>query len=108
MSNQFPDLPGGADAATFTRASLPDWPRLMNERQAAAYLSIGTTSLRKHAPKPKKVGGRSLWDRRDLDRFADGAGGVQALDDGDVQAQAKDVERAWLEGRKRRKGQGDG
>lgn len=74
------------------------WPRLMGEADAAAYLSIGTTTLREKGPKPKKLGQRSLWDRRDLDRFADALAG-QPLDDADAGSHSRDVERAWLESR---------
>jgi hypothetical protein len=82
---------------------MPDWPRLMNEADAAAYLSIGTTKLRAEGPRPKTWGGRTLWDRRDLDRFADalGAGSV-ALDEQDAAAQSKDVERQFIERRKKK------
>lgn len=59
-----------------TRADLPDWPRLMRVEQAAAYLSIGTTTLREHGPAPKRLGARVLYDRRDLDRWADALGGL--------------------------------
>lgn len=61
------------------RADLPDWPRLMRVEQAARYLSIGATMLREHGPKPKRLGGCVLWDRHDLDRWAD-ALGDQPLD----------------------------
>ena len=36
------------------RATLPDWPRLMPEPMAAAYLQIGTTTLRMRGPKPSR------------------------------------------------------
>jgi len=49
----------------------PDWPRLMNEGEAALYLSIGATTLRLNGPKAKRHGRRSLYDRQDLDRWAD-------------------------------------
>jgi len=61
--------------ARLDRAALPDWPRLMNEPLAAQYLGIGASTLRAAAIKPKKFGSRTLYDRRDLDRWAD------ALDD---------------------------
>lgn len=57
------------------RESLPDWPRLMNEGQAAAYLSIGATTLREKGPAPRELGRRRLYDRLDLDRWADRLGG---------------------------------
>lgn len=84
------------------RGSLPDWPRLMSEPLAARYLSIGTTTLRARGPAPKRNGGRVLYDRRDLDRWAD------HLDDQPLTPQAEvdesaEAERKFLE--KRRRGQ---
>lgn len=73
------------------------WPRLMGERDAAAYLSIGTTMLRTRGPEPRKVGSRTLWDRRDLDRWADALDG-QPLSETDTQAESREVERRFLEG----------
>jgi hypothetical protein len=72
MTAQFPPI---------ARVALPEWPRLMNDRLAAAYLSIGTTLLRDLLP-PKKLRGRAVWDRRDLDRLADALAG-QTLDESD-------------------------
>lgn len=79
-----------------SRIALPDWPRLMDEPQAAEYLSIGKTMLRDHGPTPKRLGRRVLYDRRDLDRWADRLG-EQPLDEGAEQAEAKEVERRFLE-----------
>src|SRR3712207_3561874 len=69
------------------RLVLPDWPRLMDEPQAGEYLSIGKTMLREHGPKPKRLGRRVLYDRRDLDRWADRLGG-QPLDERQEQEEA--------------------
>lgn len=85
------------------RPALPDWPRLMGERDAAAYLSIGTTTLRERGPAPKKIGARTIWDRRDLDRWADALDG-QPLTPAEERAEADDVERRFLDKRARRKG----
>lgn len=84
------------------RATQPDWPRLMRERDAAAYLSIGTTMLREHGPAPKRLGSRVLWDRVDLDRWADHLDG-QPLDADEEQKEAAEVERRFLESRERRR-----
>jgi hypothetical protein len=104
---QFPPLsPDAAPFATLPQraARLPHWPRLLNERMAADYLSIGTGLLRDRGPKPKKVGGRTLWDIRDLDRFADALAGV-TLDPPAAGSHASDIEAAWRERREaRRKG----
>jgi hypothetical protein len=91
--------PETADA--LARQALPDWPRLMNKHQAAAYLSIGVTLLRDLLA-PKKIRGRSVWDRRELDRFADALAG-QPLDADQERSHAADLERKWLERRQQRK-----
>lgn len=77
------------------RPSLPDWPRLMSEAQAAAYLSIGTTTLREKGPHPLELGRRRLWDRQDLDRWADRLGG-QPLTVQEQSEEAADVSRRFL------------
>lgn len=78
------------------RISLPDWPRLMDEPKAAEYLSIGKTMLRERGPRPKKLGRRVLYDRRDLDRWADRLG-EQPMDESEELAEAQEVERRFLE-----------
>lgn len=88
----------GGEAA---RCLLPDWPRLMDEPMAAAYLSIGTTTLRADGPAPKRKGRRVLYDRHDLDRWADRLGG-QPLDVREQQEEAREVERRFLEKRRGR------
>jgi hypothetical protein len=80
-------------------ARLPDWPRLMGEPQAADYLSIGKTLLRAHGPEPKRLGRRVLYDRRDLDRWADRLAG-QPLDVYEQRAEASEIERRFLEKRR--------
>jgi hypothetical protein len=85
--------------------SLPDWPRLMKVHMAAAYVGLSKNSLLRHGPSPKRVAGNVVWDRGDLDRWADAVGG-QPLDGGDAQSHASDVERRWFE--ERGKGQGNG
>jgi hypothetical protein len=87
------------------RLELPDWPRLMSEDLAAAYLSIGTTKLREEGPAPKRHGRRVLYDRRDLDRWAD-ALNEQPLSEADQVREAQEVERRWRE--KRAKGANSG
>jgi hypothetical protein len=95
----------GADCQPGQTRTLPGWPRLMNQRLAAAYLSIGTTLLRDLLP-PKKIRGRSVWDRRDLDRIADALEG-QPLDGQDAQSHSRDVERRWFE-KRAKEGKGNG
>lgn len=83
------------------RALLPDWPRLMSEGQAAAYLSLSATTLRNHGPEAKRQGRRVLYDRRDLDRWADRLG-EQPLDEREQEEEAAEVERLFLERRNAR------
>lgn len=76
------------------RIFLPDWPRLMAEPQAAAYLSISPSTLRKDGPAARRHGRRVLYDRHDLDRWADALAG-QPLDTHAREAEAAEVERKW-------------
>lgn len=78
------------------RSTLPAWPRLMGEDMAADYLSIGRTMLRERGPEPKRVGRRVLYDRNDLDRWADCLAG-QPLDESQEEAEAAEAERLFLE-----------
>lgn len=74
-------------------------PRLMGVEDAAYYVGISPTFLREKGPAPKNIGRRVVYDRLDLDRWADRLGG-QPLDDGQDEAEAKDVERRFLESRR--------
>ncbi|MHA0335783.1 hypothetical protein [Sphingomonas sp. DC1100-1] len=80
------------------RASLPDWPRLMSVDQASAYLSLGSTTLRELGPAPKRHGKRVLYDRRDLDRWADSLGD-QPLTQAEEAQEAGEEERRFMERR---------
>jgi hypothetical protein len=54
-----------------TRAALPYAPRLLGEGEAAAYIGVSPSTLRK-LPIPRKTSGaRKLFDRMDLDAYAD-------------------------------------
>jgi hypothetical protein len=83
------------------RAELPDWPRLMGEELAAAYVSLSATTLRERGPEPRRLGKRRLYDRNDLDRWADRLGG-QPLTVPEQHREAADVERRFLEKRSAR------
>jgi hypothetical protein len=85
------------------RVNLPAWPRLMDEPLAARYLSIGTTTLRERGPSPKRFGRRVLYDRNDLDRWADRLGD-QPLDEAAEGAESREVERRFFEKREKRRG----
>lgn len=84
------------------RGDLPDWPRLMGAELAAKYIGLSVTSLDRYGPAAKAVGRRRLYDRHDLDRWADALGG-QPLDAGDEASHKRQVERTFLEGRATRK-----
>lgn len=79
------------------------WPRLMSETDAAEFLSIGKTMLREHGPRPKELGRRRLYDRLDLERWADRLGG-QPLDKQETEDEADSVEQRFLERRKHGRG----
>jgi hypothetical protein len=83
------------------RASLPGWPRLMPIELAAAYLSRSPTVIRERGPAPKRDGRSVLYDRHDLDRWADRLDG-QPLDVRQQQEEAGEVERRFLEKRRAR------
>jgi hypothetical protein len=84
---------------TDARQALPEWPRLMAADLAALYLSIGLTMLRERGPAPKRFGRRVLYDRQDLDRFADRLGGSgEAPPSAPLTvADRKEVERRYLD-----------
>jgi hypothetical protein len=83
------------------RPTLPDWPRLMGEDMAAAYVSLSATTLRERGPEPRRLGKRRLYDRNDLDRWADRLGG-QPLIAVEQRQEAAEVERRFLEKRRAR------
>jgi hypothetical protein len=71
----------------------------MSEDQAAAYVSLSPNTLRANGPQAKRIGRRVLWDRHDLDRWADRIGG-QPLDARAQQEEAGEVERRFMEQRR--------
>ena len=79
--------------------ALPDWPRLMGIELAAAYVSLSETTLRAKGPTAKKYGKRVLYDRHDLDRWADRLDG-QPLDEKDELEESAEVERRFMERRR--------
>lgn len=82
-----------------TRSSLPNWPRLMSRPLAAAYLSISETNLGNSGPAPARLGRRVLYDRMDLDRWADRLSG-QPLTPIEELKESNEVERRFLEKRR--------
>jgi hypothetical protein len=53
------------------RAALTFAPRLLGEAQAAAYIGVSPSKLRTLDIPRKESGGRKLFDRFDLDAYAD-------------------------------------
>lgn len=52
------------------------WPRLMKAKKASAYLDMSETKFRKLVksggiPEPRYCGSNVVWDKNDLDVFAD-------------------------------------
>lgn len=81
------------------RASLPNWPRLMNAEMASQYLGISATMFRTLDIRCRNIGRRVVWDRVDLDRYADRLSD-QPLTPSERQAEASEVERRFLERRR--------
>ena len=77
---------------------LPHWPRLMGIDLAARYLGVSPTTFRSLNIKSRPIGRRVLWDRLDLDRYAD-ALGDQPLSIDETAAEAAEIERRFLEKR---------
>jgi len=53
---------------------MPDWPRLMPRRLAAAYLGVSASTFDrkfKHISPLPNLGGNKAWDRQDLDAAID-------------------------------------
>lgn len=86
----------GAGGKAMSRVRLPDWPRLMSDRYAAAYLGLSTVTFRGLDIKPRRFGRRVVWDRQDLDRYADRLGS-QPQSRKERLTEAKEVERRFLE-----------
>jgi len=83
------------------RASLPDWPRWMSVKLAAAYLSVSENTLRSFGIVPIEQGRCVRYDRRSLDLYADRVAG-QPMTQAEGKRAAVDVENAFLERRRNR------
>ncbi|PWG03486.1 hypothetical protein DF286_11855 [Sphingosinicella humi] len=81
------------------RPILPDWPRLMRIELAAPYLGVSPSTFRSLNIAAHTIGRCVLWDRADLDRYADRLGN-QPLAEPDRLAEAAEVERRFLERRR--------
>ncbi|WP_313332144.1 hypothetical protein [Sphingobium yanoikuyae] len=82
-----------------TRADLPEWPRLMDAELASAYFGVSAGTFRALGIQSRNIGRRVVWDRVDLDRFADRLS-EQPLTETDRAAEASEVERRFLERRR--------
>ena len=82
------------------RPVLPDWPRLMRIELAAQYIGVSMSTFRNLAITPQNIGACVVYDRHSLDRFADHLAG-QPMTPEEQTAQSADVERAFLEKRRR-------
>lgn len=70
--------PAPPEDAPPSRLHLPDWPRLMSTLLAAAYLSVSPSTLARLGIPSRNIGRRVLYDRRDIDRWADALSGLEA------------------------------
>jgi len=63
--------------------SLPDNipKRGLSLDEAAEYLGISPHSLERHGPKPTKIGGRNVYDRKALDLWFDNLSGIATMQD---------------------------
>ena len=53
---------------------LPDWPRLLPKRLAAAYCSMSEAFFSENFPlAPKKYGSKELYDRTEIDKVINGS-----------------------------------
>lgn len=82
------------------RSALPDWPELMSVDMAAAYFSVSPNTFRSFGISAIERGRRVLYDRHDLDRYADRLSG-QPLTASDRERVAVDIEREFFERRRR-------
>jgi hypothetical protein len=78
---------------------LPDWPRLMSVQLAANYVGLGETAFEALELPAKRIGRRKLYDRHDLDRWADRLDG-QPVEAGDEAAESTSVEAQFLQRRR--------
>ena len=94
--DQEDDEAGRTAIDAVAQARLPDWPRLMSLPLASAYFGVCAATFRTLGIRPCRIGRRVLWDRQDLDRFADGMSG-QPVRGRDPGAAAKAMERRFFE-----------
>ncbi len=68
-------------------------PRLMQAVAAAHYLGVSTTKFRTLNITSRRMGGNVLWDRSDLDQYADNLPYEEINDQGGDECKAAD--NAW-------------
>jgi hypothetical protein len=74
---------------------------------AARYVGIGVTLLEEQGLPAKRIGRRKLYDRLDLDRWADRLDG-QPVEEGEAGDESQATERRFLERRRKGKGNAQG
>jgi hypothetical protein len=52
--------------------------RGLSKDEAAEYCGVSVNTLSRHGPTPSKIGDRTVYDRRVLDRWLDELGGLSA------------------------------
>jgi hypothetical protein len=57
---------------------MPPTRRGLSKEEAAEYCGVSPNTLIRHGPPPSKIGERSIWDRRVLDRWLDDLAGLVA------------------------------
>lgn len=86
---------GSRSAAT----RLPFWPRLMGAEMACQYLGVSAGTFRSLNIRCGNIGRRVVWDRVDLDRYADRIS-EQPMTETERAAETSEVERKFLERRR--------
>jgi hypothetical protein len=80
-----------------TRIELPDWPRLMSVKLAAAYVGLSEATLKEIGPPPVELEKRRvLYDIKALDAWADRLSG-QPLDVSQTALETTNIESRILE-----------
>lgn len=87
------------EAGSRFAARLPYWPRLMGAEMAARYLGVSAGTFRTLNIRSGHIGRRVVWDRVDLDRYADRLS-EQPLSPIERKVAATEVERQFLERRR--------
>lgn len=66
-----------------TARDMPNWPRLLTDDMAAAYLCVSAGKLRSLPVRPIRLGASVRWDRAALDKFVDDLCGERVVGSAD-------------------------